>query len=132
MVVRVFAHQIFKDACGPELFPILVEKFKKYKSDGIRDSSFGRDVRFDRPVAIINDEVWHIHIKDKTSKNWDGLHMRQFNMTSDTALIYCPGFWNANNYLLISFIVDAHKYYGGSEKFVRTWAAIASKFREKY
>lgn len=93
---------------------------------------FGTDRPYFRPQSVKDSDLWHIHIKDATSTNWGLRYIRVDDMTSDTALIYTHGFMNKNHYLLISFLKDAHKYYGGTEQYVRSMAEIARQFQTKY
>jgi mRNA interferase YafO len=132
MEVKVFVHRSFLDSCDPELLAVIKKRFTDYKAHGIRHSSFGRDVSYNRPQSVKDSDLWHIHVKDATSKNWSARWIEVNGMISNTALIYTRGFRNPNYYLLISLLANAHQYYGGTEQYLRSVAAIARGFQEIY
>ena len=132
MEVKVFAHKTFRDNCPPELLSDLTNRFIAYKRTGTPHETFGRDFPYIRPQSVRDSDLWHLHIKDDTSKNW-GLHWLQIERkTSDTALIYTHGFMNPNYYLLINLVKNAHSYYGGTDQFLRAMAVIAREFQNKF
>ncbi len=130
-MARVFTRSHFVESCDPEQLILLKEMFVKYKKTGVVDPSFGRDVPFEFPSSIANSGLKHIHIKDKTSQNWH-LKKIQFHKTSDTALIYCEGFYDKSCFLLLGFIENAHETYRLNRDYLRNLAKIADKFRDKY
>ncbi|WP_338849212.1 type II toxin-antitoxin system YafO family toxin [Massilia sp. W12] len=132
MEVKVFSHQRFRDTCDPELLKDITARFIAYKRHGIRHETFGDDRPYFRPESIRDTDLRHIHIRDASSKNWDLRYIRLEDKTSDTALIYTRGYLNPGYYLLISFLKDAHRHYGGTEQYIRAMAEIARKFRDRY
>lgn len=128
---KIFSSPHFVASCTPEQLALLKTMFVKYKTTGEADPSFGRDVPFEFPSHIANSGLHHIHIKDKTSENWH-LKKIQLHKTSDTALIYCEGFYDKSNYLLLGFLENAHDTYRRNRDYLRNLALIADKFRDKY
>jgi mRNA interferase YafO len=85
-----------------------------------------------RPQSVKDSDLWHLHVKDETSRNWDLRCVQIENKTSDTALVYARGYMNKNCYLLISFVKNAHSHYGGTDQFLRAMAVIAREFQTKF
>lgn len=132
MTIRVFSHQHFIAQCPIQLRTTLVQEFKEYKRTGIPPASFGRDTSYNRPPTVAEAELQHIHIKDATSKNWHLQHVEVFYKKSNTALIYCPGYFDKTCFLLLSYLENAHAYYGGTEQYLRVMAEYAEAFRSKF
>lgn len=131
MDIKVFVSLNLRETCEKERLSTLVRDFKKYKIDGIRPAMFGRDAPYEFPVSVAQADMHHIHIKDKTSRNW---HMQKldFYKTSDTALIYCRGFIHTHNYCLLGFIVEAHERYKSDPMYLISLAEEAERFRAKF
>lgn len=131
MTVRIFTSPHFIANCNEEQLASLKSKFINYKTNGVIDPSFGRDVPFEFPGFAYEAGLRHIHLKDApSSKNWH-LKKIQFHRTSDTALVYCEGYLNNNNYLLLGFLENAHATYRETE-YLRRLSVMAEKFRTKY
>jgi mRNA interferase YafO len=75
--------------------------------------------------------MYHIHVQDKTSRGWS-LKKVSFYNTSNTALIYCEGFFNKNNFLLLAFLNDAHGVYVRNPQYLLELSDIADRFRDKF
>ncbi len=131
MEIKVFLSSHFEASCPKDKLDALVKDFKHYKKTGIRPSDFGRDASYDRPFSVKEAELMHIHIKDQSSKNW---HLRtlQFDMKSDTTLIYCSGFIDKNKYLLLGFLGNAHETYNSNPHYLPSLAEIAERFRSRF
>jgi mRNA interferase YafO len=132
MDIKVFVHKRLRETFEPTLLAAIRDRFLDYKQTGKVPDTFGRDVQYTRPESVKESDLWHIHIKDATSRNWEKPWIQVFNMTSDTALIYTMGAKNPGHYLIISIIENAHTYYGGTEKYLRAMAEIARNFQKYY
>ena len=131
MEVKVFLSASFKDSCPEEKLSVLVERFRQYKKTGISHATFGRDTTYDFPSSVKEAGMSHIHLKDSTSKGWS-LKKISYNKTSDTALIYCEGFFHKNYYLLLGFLENAHSAYIQRPQYLLDLAEIAEQFRTKF
>lgn len=132
MTIRVFIHKALRESFDPEQLAIIKQRFVAYKQDNVRHVTFGRDEQYIRPQSVRDSNLWHIHLKDITSKGWERRSLDIFYMTSNTALIYTRGERSPDNYLIISIIENAHSYYGGTEQYVRRMAEIARDFQKYY
>ncbi len=100
MVVRIFTHQDLKNSLGEQQTKALVGDFRAYKEGKGLPTTFGRDVpyRFTHNRSYL--ELQHLHYK----KTGFPLKLVQFKRTSGYVLVYCPGFFESNSYLLIAII----------------------------
>lgn len=132
MNFKIFVHKRLLESFDPALLAQIKQRFVAYKCDGIRHSTFGREVPYTRPQSVVDSNLWHIHLKDATSRNWSRPGLDYFYMTSDTALIYTTGARHPEYFLIISIIENAHLQYGGTEKYIREMADIARGFQKIY
>ncbi len=102
MTIRVFIHKALRESFNPEQLTIIKQRFVAYKQDKVRHPTFGRDEQYIRPQAVSDSNLWHIHLKDDTSKGWERHRLDIFYMTSNTALIYTRGERSPDNYLIIT------------------------------
>lgn len=100
--VKVFVSSEFKESLDKENLDLVVSRFKEYKITGVPHETFGRDTTYDFPDKVKKAGMYHIHVKDNTSKKWP-LKRISFDKTSNTALIYCEGFFNRNYFRKRSF-----------------------------
>ncbi|WP_159084284.1 type II toxin-antitoxin system YafO family toxin [Saccharobesus litoralis] len=98
------------------LTDIYAKEIKNLKSDkNYKSCLLGKDADFGTPPNAKLADVRHFHI----TKHY----------ASDSYVIYCSGFTNANYYLLIDVIEeDAHKKCWSMTKYIE----VAEKFRAKY
>jgi mRNA interferase YafO len=68
--VKVFVSSEFKNSLEKENLDIIVSRFKEYKRTGIPHETFGRDTTYDFPGKVKQAGMYHIHVKDGTSKKW--------------------------------------------------------------
>lgn len=129
--VKVFVSAEFKDSLDKENLDLLVSRFKEYKRTGVPHETFGRDTTYDFPNKVKQAGMHHIHVKDRTSRKWT-LKKISFDKTSNTALIYCEGFFNRNYFLLLGFLTDAHSVYARNPHYLLELSDIADRFREKF
>lgn len=129
MTVKIFLPASFKECFKDEQIDLLVARFREYKSTGIKHVTFGRDSEYTFPPNVVAAELKHIHIKDGTSRNW---HLKKidFHMTSNTALVYCEGYFHKNYYCLLGFSATAHETFNSS--YLSFLAREAEKFRGKF
>ncbi len=130
MAIRVLMTQDFKNNVPAELRRQLIDTFKEYKSTGVLPKDWGRDVAYDLIASIAATGLRHIHIKDKTSKHWN-FRTLQFNKTSNTALVYCQGYFDKDVYLFIAFSANAHEMASNS-LYLMALGDIADVFRSKF
>src|SRR5690606_36363078 len=78
----------------------LVDDFRAYKEGKGLPITFGRDVPYKFTHNRSYLELQHLHFKE----NGFPLKLVQFNRTSGYVLVYCPGFYDRNAYLLIAII----------------------------
>ena len=131
MSVKIFVSSHFQESCPQDMLDELVRRFREYKETGIPHPTFGRDTTYDFPSKVKQAGMYHIHIKDSSSKKWN-LKSIAYHRTSNTALIYCEGFWNKDHYLLLGFIERAHEAYRENPLLLLELSDIADRFREKF
>ncbi|WP_062266574.1 type II toxin-antitoxin system YafO family toxin [Endozoicomonas arenosclerae] len=100
--VRLFLSKLIINTIGKSAADDLLDDFRLYKEKGILPSTFGRDAPYDRTHNRSYLELQHIHIK----RNGESFPVRlvQFSRKSGHVLVYCPGFYDRNTYLLITVI----------------------------
>lgn len=121
----------------PHLKQSLLDDFAAYKSTSQLPHYFGRDTDYSRPDDIIGSGLMHIHLGlhevklvtpqgkeiDSSTKQWD--------RTSDSALLYAQNLLDENQYSLIAlFDPAAHKKAQDYER-MRLLASYAKEFRFK-
>lgn len=131
MTVKVFLCAEFRKSLDDVRITQLVELFKQYKTSGIPPASWGRDEPYDLVASIKATGLAHIHLKDSTSKHWH-LNTMQFNKKSNTALVYCQGYYDKNKYLLIAFFENAHEIARENLLYMMKLGDTAEDFRNKY
>ena len=130
--MKIYKSVIIQKQLSASELKCLVSDFRRYKKLNQIPDSFGRDALYDHPntlPSVLQEEIAHIHLVDP--KNW---HVRtvQFNKTSDTHLVYCPGYIERDTYLLMAILApDAHSQ---ARKRSIMWklAEIAQGFRERH
>jgi mRNA interferase YafO len=132
MKIKLYTHELLRQACTEEEFSALVTAFRAYKEGKSQPANFGRDVPYVSYPARLDSGLHHLHLRDATSKKWDLKFIRVHDKTSDTCLVYCTGFWDENCYMLIDVMVNAHAQYTGSQQRLRNLLKIAEQFREKF
>lgn len=100
MGVRIFMHNLIKDDLTEVECEQLVNDFRNYKEGKGLPVTFGRDVPYDHTFNRAYLELMHLHLKRNGQRF--PLRMVQFNRTSGSVLVYCPGFFDKNAYLLIA------------------------------
>ena len=100
--VRLFQSRLIIDTIGKAAADDLLGDFRLYKEKGILPETFGRDAPYDFTHNRAYLELQHIHIK-RDGKTFP-VRLLQFSRTSGHVLVYCPGFFDRNAYLLITVI----------------------------
>ncbi len=100
MVIRIFTHQDLKISLGEQQTKALVDDFRAYKEGKGLPTTFGRDVPYQFTHNRSYLELQHLHFKASGFP----LKLVQFKRTSGYVLVYCPGFFAGNSYLLIAII----------------------------
>ncbi len=99
-MVKLFTHRDLKENLGEQKTKALVDDFKAYKEGKGLPVTFGRDVPYSFTHNRSYLELQHLHFK----KNGFSLKLVQFKRTSGYVLVYCPGFFDRNTFLLIAII----------------------------
>lgn len=131
--VTVFIQNAFKDSLTTTEFNNLKADFKSYKEEGLLPDTFGRDVLYDHPsnFSLVKEtNLSHIHIKDGNT-NWH-VGTLQFSRTSDSHLIYCQGFYQPDNYLLMAMLAPNAHEQAFDNSIMYNLALMADKFRDQY
>ena len=114
MAISIRATSRIAGVLSSDQLQALMAEFRKLKETRDRPAIFGRDVSFDRPSSVVFAGLQHAHVHpnfltgeaiDQTTnllRTWK-LHAMPMKQTSNTWLIYCQGWRNPNNYLLIAF-----------------------------
>ncbi|MGL6159276.1 type II toxin-antitoxin system YafO family toxin [Microbulbifer sp.] len=134
-MVRIFTHRDLKDTLGEQKTKALVTDFRAYKEGKGLPITFGRDVPYNFTHNRSYLELQHLHFKEKGFP----LKLVQFRRTSGYVLVYCPGFFDRNTYLLIAIIKhwdrDKPDDVSGTDRDAGLMDAlekIAEGFREKF
>lgn len=108
----------------------IIQQFKEYKKTDEPSVLIGRDAPLIRPSAAVFAGLWHTHIPDALESF--SPHQGIYHRTSDNFLVYCTGFSDPTNYLLIDILSpDAHNKSENIDLMNR-YIKQAEKFREKF
>lgn len=128
--IRIFMTQTMHDAKRQNIrIQKIVDEFIIYKETKRPGKIFGRDADFYKPSDAVDVELHHLHLLDITTTNYHKQRMLdQYQRTSDSFLIYCPGFIETN-YLLIDIIwQNAHNKINNND-IMLNYSKIAERFR---
>ena len=132
MGVKIFTSKLLREQLAEAELQDLVVKFRNYKDQGATGDFFGRDTFYDRPPSVVAAGLWHVHTADAKSGPFK-LRYAQFSRTSNTALVYCTGYFKPDHILLIGILYKAHEQYRDKPY---SWyvplVAIAEDFRSKF
>ena len=132
-MIRIFKSALIEKQLSQKELKSLEDDFRLYKETGELPDTFGRDARYDHPntlPSIIQEEISHLHLTSG-DKPWS-IYKIQFQRTSDTHLIYCPGSINDNCFLLMTILrPNAHKL-ARSRDVMWKLASMAEMFRNKF
>lgn len=135
--VRLFQSKLILGEIGKAAADHLLSDFRLYKEKGILPATFGRDAPYDFTHNRASLELAHIHIK-RDGKSFP-VRLVQFSRKSGYVLVYCPGFFDRDAYLLITIIKHwDHKKPNdivGTDKdsnLMEKLEKIAEGFREKF
>lgn len=132
MGVKIFTSRLLKQQLSEAELHDLVVKFRDYKDNGETGDFFGRDTFYDRPPSVVDAGLWHIHTADAKSGPFK-LRYAQFNRTSNTALVYCSGYFKPDHLLLIGIVYKAHELYLNKPySWYVPFVTIAEEFRSKF
>ncbi|WP_339057536.1 type II toxin-antitoxin system YafO family toxin [Candidatus Regiella endosymbiont of Tuberolachnus salignus] len=135
--VRLFQSKLIVDTISKATADDLLSDFRLYKEKGILPVTFGRDVPYNFTHNRASLELQHIHLK-QNGKSFPP-RLSQFSRTASHVLVYCPGFFDRNTYLLITVIKHwDHKKpneISGTDRdsdLMSKLEKIAERFREKF
>ncbi|MGI9282372.1 MAG: type II toxin-antitoxin system YafO family toxin [Endozoicomonas sp.] len=100
--VRLFQSRLIIDTIGKAEADDLLNDFRLYKEKGVLPTTFGRDAPYDFTHHRSYLELQHIHVK--RDGKYFPVRLVQFQRKSGHVLVYCPGFYDNNTYLLITVI----------------------------
>lgn len=134
--IKLFQSRLIVDTIGKAAADDLLSDFRLYKEKGVLPDTFGRDAPYDFTHHRRYLELQHLHIKQ--GKKPFPVRLVQFSRKAGHVLVYCPGFYDKNTYLLISVIKHwNHKKpdeIEGTDKdpaLMSRLEDIAERFREK-
>lgn len=132
MGIRIFTTNFLQNQLPTEELEDLVRNFRTYKNTGDPGEHFGPDYPYQKPPSVVSADLWHVHIPDAGKKKFN-LRMTQFRRGSDTALVYCHGFFKEDHILLLGILSNAHDaYYHKRNSWYVPFIEMAEKFRSKY
>ncbi|MET6581854.1 type II toxin-antitoxin system YafO family toxin [Morganella morganii] len=118
-----------------DLESCLINDFKKYKSDGVVPSYFGRDVAYVQPYSALKACLMHIHLKIPPDKfPSDRVQYYRTHKTDDSendiCLVYTQGLIEDHRYSIIAILhPDAHVK-ARDYKVMDALAQLAQDFRD--
>lgn len=134
-MVKVYMHEDLILDLGEQEAAALKKDFQDYKDGKGLPNTFGRDVPYNLSHNRSVLELQHLHFKSEGFP----LHIVQFRRTSGFVLVYCPGFYDKNTFLLIAIIKHwshtSAKDVAGTDKDTDLMAgleAIAERFRRRF
>ncbi|OZG69754.1 hypothetical protein BTA51_29465 [Hahella sp. CCB-MM4] len=112
----------------------VIDAFEYYVNTGDPGRMFGKDVLTMRPRLAWEEKVKHVHLLDEKRFKIEKLHLRiQDRRTSDSFLLYCPGYLNPDYYMLLTIVWDnGHDFLRTDEKSLQKYAEEAFEFRMKW
>jgi len=132
-VIRVFKSTIISQQLDRDELEQLVADFKRYKETGIPAACFGRDAPYDHPhtlSSVRSEDIMHLHLAEG-AQHWTS-YQAQYDRTSDYHLVYCPGFYKADHFLMMSILKpDAHAQ-ARNNSIMSNLAVMAAKFRAQF
>ncbi|MEN9867900.1 MAG: hypothetical protein RL748_3490 [Pseudomonadota bacterium] len=132
MGIKIFTSKLLKQQLPEAELQDLVIKFRNYKDNGDTGTLFGRDTYYDRPSSVVDAGLWHVHLADAKSGSFK-LRFAQFNRNSNTALVYCSGYFKPDHILLIGILNKAHDLYRDKPySWFVSLVEIAEDFRSKF
>jgi mRNA interferase YafO len=90
-------------------------------------------VPYDHPntlSSVRQEEIAHLHLADD-SRQWP-MHRIQFNRTSDKHLVYCRGFHDQDDYLLMIILEPNAHELARDNNILYKLAQMAARFRETH
>lgn len=131
--MRIFKSRMITQQLTEQELLALVEDFRAYKSLRHLPDTFGRDELYDHPFTLpilMAEEVRHIHLTDEENL-WPSGKL-QFSKTSDSHLVYCQGYNDTNNFLLMAILApNAHKQ-SQNNSIMFNLGKMAEAFRQSY
>jgi len=132
-VIRVFKSEVIGQQLGKGELEQLVADFKRYKETGIPAACFGRDVPYDHPhnlPSVRSESIMHLHLAEG-AQHWTS-RQAQYDRTSDYHLVYCPGFYKTDHFLMMTILKpDAHAQ-ARDNSIMSNLAIMAAKFRARF
>lgn len=131
-MIRVFLSPVLQDLLTPAEQTDLMADFQQYKATGIPADYFGRDAPYDHPHTlprVRQAELQHLHLIDPARYP---ARTPQYQRTSDDHLVYCPGFFQLNHYLLLAILMPSAHAAARDNSIMASLADLAERFRGQY
>lgn len=131
--MRVFKTNLIKSQLSEPELEQLTRDFKQYKQTGIPADTFGRDALYDYPhtlPSVRHAELRHLHIIEVSCGSIP--NSNQYYRTSDDHLVYCEGFFNSGDFLMISILSPNAHAQARKNSLMFKLAEMAEDFRNQY
>lgn len=126
MTAEVFVHD---DLNSYQDIKKLADDFAAFMDETLEPDYFGRDGDYGWPQLCKNENLRHLHLSQSASTTAWSKIKNLYRRTSNKHLVYCPGFYNEDCYLLIAILdPDAHEQARNTD-IMLALGAIAAEFR---
>ncbi len=133
--MKVYVHSTLSQLLGERRVAILKAEFVDLKSGKSLPRTFGRDFPYSHSHDSRYVELKHVHYNPKGFP----LRLAQIDRTSGQVIVYCPGFYNKNTFLIISIVKhwnprrpDEVKGTDKDRDVMISLEKIAERFRERF
>ncbi len=132
MGVKIFTSDFIRNQLPETELKALIKAFRAYQDSGDVGDMFGPDYPYVKPPSVVSAGLQHVHVPDSTARPFS-IRMAQFKRRSDTALVYCTGFFKEDHVFLIGILHKAHDaYQHRPHSWYVPFVKMAEYFREKY
>ena len=127
--MRVFKGRQIRAHMAADDLDDLVSDFKRYKLENNDvPETFGRDVRYHRPPLLVIEEVSHLHLGDFDTDP----HIRQYDKTSDTHIVYCPAGVAVDTFALLAILTPNAHEQARDPVIMHNIGKSAERFRQRH
>jgi mRNA interferase YafO len=132
MGVRIFTSDFIRQQLSEPELQTLTAQFREYKDTGEYGETFGPDYPYVKPPTVVSAGLAHVHVPNPGGKPFN-LRMAKFRRGSDTALVYCHGFFKEDHIYLIGILYQAHGAYRlRPNSWYVPFVTMAEHFRSKF
>ncbi len=108
----------------------IIKQFKEYKRTGEASDLIGRDAPLIRPSSAVFAGIRYIHLPDESEAF--SIYQHIYHRTSDNFLVYCTGFYDLKDFLLIDILSPNAHDKAENIDLMNRYIKQAEKFREKF